>query len=36
VQDNGSLHKSRLVRQQWEQWQAQGLSHTNLNGIQGR
>lgn len=25
VQDNGSLHQSRLVRQQWEQWQAQGL-----------
>ena len=25
VQDNGSLHKSRLVRQQWERWQAQGL-----------
>ena len=25
VQDNGSLHKSQLVRQQWERWQAQGL-----------
>ncbi len=24
VQDNGSLHQSRLVRQQWERWQAQG------------
>lgn len=25
VQDNGSLHKSDLVRQQWQRWQAQGL-----------
>lgn len=25
VQDNGSLHKSRLVRQQWCRWQEQGL-----------
>ena len=25
VQDNGSLHKSRLVQQQWPRWQAQGL-----------
>lgn len=25
VQDNGSLHTSRLVREQWERWQAQGL-----------
>lgn len=25
VQDNGSLHKSRLVQQQWSRWQEQGL-----------
>jgi len=25
VQDNGSLHTSLLVRQQWERWQEQGL-----------
>lgn len=25
VQDNGSLHKSKLVRQQWQRWQEQGL-----------
>lgn len=25
VQDNGSLHKRDLVRQQWQSWQAQGL-----------
>jgi hypothetical protein len=25
VQDNGSLHKSALVRQQWQRWQEQGL-----------
>jgi hypothetical protein len=25
VQDNGSLHKSELVSQQWERWQEQGL-----------
>ncbi|HCF26536.1 MAG TPA: IS630 family transposase, partial [Cyanobacteria bacterium UBA11049] len=25
VQDNGSLHKRELVRQQWQRWQAQGL-----------
>lgn len=25
VQDNGSLHTSRLVRQQWSRWQEQGL-----------
>ena len=25
VQDNGSLHKRDLVRQQWQRWQAQGL-----------
>ncbi len=25
VQDNGSLHRSRLVRQHWARWQAQGL-----------
>ena len=25
VQDNGSLHTSLLVRQQWERWQKQGL-----------
>jgi transposase len=25
VQDNSSLHKSKLVRQQWERWQRQGL-----------
>lgn len=25
VQDNGSLHTSRLTRQQWQRWQAQGL-----------
>jgi putative transposase len=25
VQDNGSLHTSLLVRQQWSRWQAQGL-----------
>jgi putative transposase len=25
VQDNGSLHTSRLVRQQWSRWEAQGL-----------
>ena len=25
VQDNGSLHKSNLTRQQWQRWQAQGL-----------
>lgn len=25
VQDNGSLHKSQLVRQQWQGWQEQGL-----------
>ncbi len=25
VQDNGSLHTSRLVQEQWERWQAQGL-----------
>ncbi len=24
VQDNGSLHKSRLVQQQWSRWQEQG------------
>jgi transposase len=25
VQDNGSLHKSRLVQEQWPRWQEQGL-----------
>jgi len=25
VQDNGSLHKSEVVRQQWQRWQEQGL-----------
>lgn len=25
VQDNGSLHKSQLTRQQWQRWRAQGL-----------
>jgi hypothetical protein len=25
VQDNGSLHTSQLTRQQWQQWQEQGL-----------
>lgn len=25
VQDNGSLHKSYLTRQQWQRWLAQGL-----------
>lgn len=25
VQDNGSLHKSKLVRQQWQRWQQLGL-----------
>jgi len=25
VQDNGSLHTSLLVRQQWSRWQEQGL-----------
>ena len=25
VQDNGSLHRSRLVQQQWPRWQEQGL-----------
>ena len=25
VQDNGSLHKSHLTRQQWQRWLAQGL-----------
>ena len=25
VQDNGSLHTSQLVQQQWSRWQAQGL-----------
>ena len=25
VQDNGSLHTSRLVQQQWPRWQEQGL-----------
>ena len=25
VQDNGYLHKSRLVQQQWPRWQEQGL-----------
>ncbi len=25
VQDNGSLHTSSVVRQQWERWQKQGL-----------
>jgi hypothetical protein len=25
VQDNGSLHTSRLVQQQWSRWQEQGL-----------
>ncbi len=25
VQDNGSLHKSNLTRQQWQRWQSQGL-----------
>ena len=25
VQDNGSLHTSLVVRQQWERWQEQGL-----------
>lgn len=25
VQDNGSLHKGEIVRQQWQRWQAQGL-----------
>lgn len=25
VQDNGSLHTSQLVRQQWSRWQEQGL-----------
>ena len=25
VQDNGSLHKSQLVQQQWSRWQEQGL-----------
>jgi len=25
VQDNGSLHKSQLTRQQWQRWLSQGL-----------
>ncbi len=25
VQDNGSLHTSQLIRQQWSRWQVQGL-----------
>lgn len=25
VQDNGPIHKSKLVRQQWARWQEQGL-----------
>jgi hypothetical protein len=25
VQDNGSLHRSEIVRQQWQRWQEQGL-----------
>ena len=25
VQDNGSLHKSRLVQEQWPRWQEQGV-----------
>ena len=25
VQDNGSLHKSQLTRQQWQRWRDQGL-----------
>lgn len=25
VQDNGSLHKSNLTRQQWQRWRSQGL-----------
>lgn len=25
VQDNGSLHTSRLTREQWQRWEAQGL-----------
>lgn len=25
VQDNGSLHKSQLTRQQWQRWRNQGL-----------
>ena len=25
VQDNGSLHKSNLTRQQWQRWHSQGL-----------
>lgn len=25
VQDNCTIHKSKLVQQQWSQWQAQGL-----------
>ena len=25
VQDNGSLHKSQLTRQQWQRWREQGL-----------
>lgn len=25
VQDNGSIHKSKTVQQQWMQWEAQGL-----------
>lgn len=25
VQDNGSIHKRELVRQQWQRWQDQGL-----------
>jgi hypothetical protein len=25
VQDNGSLHTSKLAKQQWQQWQQQGL-----------
>lgn len=26
VQDNGSIHKREIVRQQWQRWQDQGLS----------
>jgi len=25
VQDNGSIHKHNIVRQQWQRWQSQGL-----------